>query len=230
MTSNQSKDSQACLSSTNSCCSASLFAIRSKWAPLQIGYLEIRKFLGSGPRRVSTLLGRARQGTMQELHSTSYTPSLSVLGMSLRKLQEKSYFTWLQFGTSNRLKRIQTPHSLCCDFGGDQTFSTRWLGGRVQVWVQVWSPAGHLAISLKAGNRRFRGQSQLPSSWGSSQALLGRVWLASTNTGCFLVCCSRCGQQPACSSLLAWGKHATTLAILTQFKSDTDSVQEWTMF
>ena len=48
--------------------------------------MAIRKFLGSEPRRVSTLLGRARQGTIQELLSTSYTPSLSVLGTSLRKV------------------------------------------------------------------------------------------------------------------------------------------------
>ena len=80
MTSNQSKDSQAFLSSTNSRCRASQFAIRSKWAPLQFGNLAIRKFLGSEPRRVSTLLGRARQGTTQD------TPSLSVLGMSHRKV------------------------------------------------------------------------------------------------------------------------------------------------
>ena len=67
-----------------------------------------------------------------------------------------------------------------------QTFTTNWSGGRVQVWVLIWAPAGHLAISLKAvpeGNWRFRGQNQQPSSWGSSLALLVRDCLrrASTN-------------------------------------------------
>ena len=93
------------------------------------------------------------------------------------------------------LKRIETPHSLCCDFRGYKTFTTRWSGGTVQVWVQVQAPACHLAISPKAvpeGNRRFRGQNQLPSSWGSSPALLALVGQASTNTGRFQVGCSRC--------------------------------------
>ena len=81
-------------------------------------------------------------------------------------------------------------------------FPTRWSGCRVQVWVQDWAPACHLAISPKAvpeGNQRFRGQNQLPSSWGSSPALL---WLV----GQARVCYSRCWQRQA------------TLAILTQFK------------
>ena len=92
----------------------------------------------------------------------------------------------LNFASATDLKRIETPHSLCYDFGGYKTFTTCWSGCRVQVWVQVWAPAGHLAISPKAvpeGNRRFRGQNQQPSSWGSSPALLVRVGLASTNKG-----------------------------------------------
>ena len=44
------------------------------------------------------------------------------------------------------LKTIRTPHSLFRDFQADTTFTTRWSGGRVQVWAQVWVPAGHLAI------------------------------------------------------------------------------------
>ena len=66
----------------------------------------------------------------------------AVLGMSLRKVTT--------FGSNlasvTDLKRIQTPHSLCCDFRGDKTFTTYWSGCRVQVSVQVWAPACHLAI------------------------------------------------------------------------------------
>ena len=119
-----------------------------------------------------------------------------VLVMSLRKvalLGSNLASVW-------DLKRIQTPHSLCCDFRGYKTFTTRWSGGRVQVWVQVWAPAGHLAISPKAfpeGNWRFRGQNQLPNSWGSYAALLVWIGLARTNTGHFQVGGSPCWQLPA---------------------------------
>ena len=83
----------------------------------------------------------------------------------------------------------------------DTTFTTCWSGGRVQVWDQVWAPACHLAISLKAipgGNSRFGGQKQRPSSWGSFPALLVQVGQASTNMGCFLVRGSCCWPQQAC--------------------------------
>ena len=121
------------------------------------------------------------------------------------------------------LKRIQTPHSSCCDFGGDKTFTvtTRWSGGRVQVWVQVWvqvlAPAGHLAISPEAvpeGNRRFRGQNR--QALGAALRL-ARVGRASTSTGRFRVCGSRCEPQPAC-------------LIKTCYSCDTNSVQESTRF
>ena len=115
------------------------------------------------------------------------------------------------------LKGIETPHSLCCDLGGYKTFTTRWSGGRVQVWVQVWAPPCHLATSPKAvpeGYQRFLGQNQLPSSWGRSPALLARVGRASTNTGV-----SKSASVTAGSDQLAWGKYATTLVILTRFKS-----------
>ena len=100
------------------------------------------------------------------------------------------------------LKRIETPHSLCCDFGGFETFTTRWSGGRVQVWVQVWAPASHLAISPKA----------VP------EGNLALVWLASTNTGRFRVGGSRCWQRQA------------RLRKTCYHSCDTDSVQESTRF
>ena len=101
----------------------------------------------------------------------------------------------------------------CCN----KNFTTCWSGCRVQVWVQVWAPAGHLAISPKAvpeGNQRFRGQNQLPSSWGSSPALHGQVGQASTNTGSYRVGCSHCWQQPAC------------MRKTCHHSGNTDSVQE----
>ena len=111
------------------------------------------------------------------------------------------------------LKRIQFPHSLCCDFGGYKTF--------VQVWVQVWAPASHLAIfpqEVPEGNWRFRVQNQLPSSWGLSPALLAQVGWMSTNTGRFRVCSSRFGPQPA------------RLRKICYYSCYTDSVQESKMF
>ena len=120
--------------------------------------------------------------------------------MSLRKVASLGS----NLASVTDLKRIQTPHSLCCDFGGDKTFTTRWSGCRVQVWVQVWAPAAQLAISPKAvpeGNRRFRGQNQWPSAWGSSPALLARVGRASTNTWRFWVGSSCRWQRPARLSL-----------------------------
>ena len=86
--------------------------------------------------------------------------------------------------------------------------------------VQVWAPVCYLSNFPKAvpeDNRRFRGQNQCPSSWGHARTQLGRVGQASTNIGRFLVGCSRCWQRPA--RLLAWRKHATTLVILTEVKS-----------
>ena len=68
------------------------------------------------------------------------------------------------------------------DFRADKTFITCWSGSRV--WVQVWAPAGHLAITPKKAipqdNQRFWLQNKWPSSWGSSPALLGLFKLAST--------------------------------------------------
>ena len=105
--------------------------------------------------------------------------------------------------------------------GGYKTVTTRLSGGRVQVWVQVWAPASHLAISPKAvleGNRRLGGQNRRPSSWGHSPALLSRVRRASTNTGRFQVGCSRCGPRQA------------RMRKTCYYSCDTESVQESTRF
>ena len=74
----------------------------------------------------------------------------ALLGMSLKKVTSLGS----NLASVTDLKRIETPHSLCCDFGGYKTFTTRWSGGRVQVWVQVRAPAGHLAITPEGCSRR----------------------------------------------------------------------------
>ena len=60
----------------------------------------------------------------------------------------------LNFSTSAYPKRIQIPHSSFRDFRADKTLTTRWSGARLQVWVQVWVPACHLAITPNDYSRR----------------------------------------------------------------------------
>ena len=64
--------------------------------------------------------------------------SRSVLGMSLRKGTSLGS----NLASATDLKRIETPHSLCCDFGGDKPLVRRHR-------VQVLARAGHMAISPK---------------------------------------------------------------------------------
>ena len=52
-----------------------------------------------------------------------------VRGMSLRKVT----LLGSNLASVTDLKRIETPHSLCCDFGSYKTFTTRCSGGRFQV-------------------------------------------------------------------------------------------------
>ena len=144
----------------------------------------------------------------------------SVLGIRLWKVT----LLGSNLASVTALKRIQTPRSLCCDLGGYKTITTCWLGGRVPVWVQVWALVGHLAISLKTvpeDNRRIRGQTQWPSSWGSSDslspALLTLVGRSSTSTECFQVGYSCWWQRPWLAGLKKTCYHS--IAILTQFKT-----------
>ena len=68
---------------------------------------------------------------------------------------------------------------------------------RVQVWVQVWAPACHLAITPEGCSRRQSvvfTSNEWPSSWGSAPAQLGLVGRASTYTGRCQVDGSRWGQ------------------------------------
>ena len=98
------------------------------------------------------------------------------------------------------LKRIQTPNSLCCDFGGYKTLATRWSGGRVQFWVQFWAPTGHLAMFQKV-----------------IEGLEGKI--NGQALGASLRLCDGRAQTQGVSESVAVAKHATTPAILTQFKS-----------
>ena len=135
------------------------------------------------------------------------------LGMSLRKVT----LLGSNLASGTDLKRIQTPHRLCCDFGGyktlqlvDQVAQFKFESKFVLllfIWQSLWS----LSVFQKV---IARGQNQLPSSWGCSPALLARVGRASTNTGRFPVCCSHCGPRQA------------HLRKTCYHSCDTDSVQE----
>ena len=62
--------------------------------------------------------------------------------MSLRKIT----LLGSNLASATDLKKIETPHSLCCDFRGYKTFTTSWSDGTVQVWVQDWVPALGLQV------------------------------------------------------------------------------------
>ena len=71
---------------------------------------------------------------------------------------------WMRFGIPSQLSSILSFYkefklhtvywTLFWGFEADKTTTTQWSGGRVQVWVQVQVPAGHLAITLEGCSRR----------------------------------------------------------------------------
>ena len=63
------------------------------------------------------------------------------------------------------LRRMQTLHSSCCDLGGDNAFTTRWSGGRVQVWAQVWAPANHWHLAITSEGCFRRRLKKLENQW-----------------------------------------------------------------
>ena len=98
------------------------------------------------------------------------------------------------------LKRIQTPHSL---FGAsEQKKPSQPVGQAAELKFEskfepllvIWQS---LPKTVPEDNRRFRGQNQRPSSWGSALAQFGRVGRASTNVGRFRVGGSLCGPRLA---------------------------------
>ena len=136
----------------------------------------------------------------------------AVRGMSLRNTSLGSNFV-----SVTDLKRIETPNSLCCDFGGDKSFTTRWSGGRVQVWVQVWAPAGNVAISRRLFQKKIEGLEGKIDGRAHGAAL--RLCLRGLDARAQSQGVSESAAVAAGSYRLAWRKHATTLATLTQFKS-----------
>ena len=141
-----------------------------------------------------------------------------VLGMSLRNLT----LLGSNLASVTDVKKIRTPHSLCCDFGGYRTFTTRLSGGdfnfesKFELLPVIWQSFRTLFQKVIKGlEGEINGQPLL----AALLLCFARVGLASTNTGRFWVDSQAVA---ASSNRLAWGKHATTLTILTQFKSQQD--------
>ena len=130
-------------------------------------------------------------------------------GMSLRKVTSLGS----NLASVTDLKRIETLHSLCCDFGGYKTFTTRWPGGTV--WVQVWAPACHLAIR-RLFQKAIEGLEGKINGQALGAAL--RLCLRGSDGRAQTQGVSESAAVAAGRDRLAWGKYATTLAILTQFK------------
>ena len=166
-----------------------------------------------GNKAVANLRPKMLSNTDVIIHTTITLMScyiLPVWGMSIRNFTTPGS----NLASVTDLKKNSNPHILCCAFGGVYISLARRQSSSLS---QVQAPASHLAISPKAvpaGNGRFRGQNQRPSSWGHSPALLGRVGRAGTNTGRFRVCCSRC--RPRLARLRKKCYHSC----------ETDSVQE----
>ena len=126
----------------------------------------------------------------------------------------------------NVLKELNTVcWTLVWGFRADKTSATHWSGGRVQVWVQVRAPAGQLAFKFTPeGYSRKQSKVLTAKSTakllGRAQAQLGRLDCRAQAQGVFESAAVASGSE-ACD-WLAWGKRATTLAILTQFESQKE--------
>ena len=123
-----------------------------RWRPCGVTWDSSRTVVVIKLRRTSALIQK------------SFKWYGAVRGMSPRKVT----LLGSNLASVTDLKSIQNPHSLCCDFGGYKTFTTRWSLVRQQNSSLSPSFSPYL-ISPKAvpeGNRRFRRQNQRPSSWG----------------------------------------------------------------
>ena len=91
-----------------------------------------------------------------------------------------SHFVAIFSASSIDLKRIQTLHNLLRDFWADTIFTTRWSGGKVQVWDHVQASAGHMSITSDCySKRKSKGLTANDWQWLSAwAALLPPCWLA----------------------------------------------------
>ena len=67
---------------------------------------------------------------------------------SLGDKHQKPLTACLKLGIFNWSKKKLTSHTIFCDLEGEKTFTTRWLGGRIQSWVQVCKINGWALGSL----------------------------------------------------------------------------------
>ena len=121
------------------------------------------------------------------------------------------------------LTRIQTPHRLFCGFGAHKTFTPHWSDGRV--WVHVQAPAALLVIwqllqRAIPDSRRYSRQSKVLAAKSITKPMGQRsctAWAGQTPTDeqAQTQGISKTSAVAAASDWLAWGKHATTLPILT---------------
>ena len=108
--------------------------------------------------------------------------------------------------------RIQTPHILFWDIGADKTFTTRYSGGSVQVWVQVRALA-----SSNLSRRPFQKAIEDFQGKINGQALEAalRHCLGWSDGRAQTQGVSDSAAVAAGRDRLACGKHATTLAMPT---------------
>ena len=126
---------------------------------------------------------------------------------SISAFQKEFKFHTVDFGTSEQMKPLQH-YDQAAEFKFEFKFEPLSL---------IWQL---LPNSVPEDNRRFWLQNQCHDCRALGAALLHSLGGSDdrVNTGRFRVGGSRCGPRPA-EVRLAWGKYPTTLAILTQFKS-----------
>ena len=128
---------------------------------------------------------------------------------------------WVTVGIDSQLSSISVFSTDLKGFRADnlKKFTTHQSGGgRFQVWIQVRAPVCYLAIAPKGYSRR---QSKVLTAKSTSVRLWprsGTAWAGQTGEH-KTQSVSDLAAVAAGSDWLAWGKHATTLVILTQIES-----------
>ena len=140
-------------------------------------------------------------------------PSSAGQGMSLRNLTSLGS----NLASVTDLKRIETLQSLCCAItplqlvgqAAQLEFESKFKPLRV-IWQSLWRL---FQKGIEGLERKINGQALGAALW---LCLLGSDGWAQTQD------VSESAVVAAGLDRLAWGNHATTLAILTQFKSQQD--------